>query len=181
MTCRSTLTFLGTGTSMGVPTWGARARVQSRIRTTGACGLPCCCDGRSAGSERGVERVVVIDTGPDFREQALRDESDACGCGFLYPRARRSYSGHGRSAPAEFYRGARAVRFRSMPIGRRQRFWSRFRIHVLAGFHLSDARARATEAARRTEQCPWRGVYAHPADARRSCRSPDFALATRRI
>jgi phosphoribosyl 1,2-cyclic phosphate phosphodiesterase len=28
---------------------------------------------QAAGAERGMERVVVIDTGPDFREQALRE------------------------------------------------------------------------------------------------------------
>lgn len=64
------LTFLGTGTSMGVPTVG--------------CGCPVCTSAdrrdrrlrpsvmvrwRDAG---GRERTVVIDTGPDFREQALK-------------------------------------------------------------------------------------------------------------
>lgn len=63
------LTFLGTGTSMGVPTVG--------------CGCAVCTsddphDRRLRPSvlvrwrERDRERVVVIDTGPDFREQALR-------------------------------------------------------------------------------------------------------------
>jgi len=63
------LTFLGTGTSMGVPTLG--------------CGCPVCTssdphDRRLRPSvllrwhEGDRERVVVIDTGPDFREQALR-------------------------------------------------------------------------------------------------------------
>ena len=67
---RGSLTFLGTGTSMGVPTLG--------------CGCPVCTSTdpydkrlrpsilvrwQSADS---VERLVVIDTGPDFREQALR-------------------------------------------------------------------------------------------------------------
>jgi phosphoribosyl 1,2-cyclic phosphate phosphodiesterase len=70
------LTFLGTGTSMGVPTLG--------------CGCPVCTsadphDRRLRPSvllrwqepetgQAGVrECVVVIDTGPDFREQALRN------------------------------------------------------------------------------------------------------------
>jgi phosphoribosyl 1,2-cyclic phosphate phosphodiesterase len=63
------LTFLGTGTSMGVPTLG--------------CDCPVCTssdprDRRLRPSllvrwrEQGLERVVIIDTGPDFREQALR-------------------------------------------------------------------------------------------------------------
>jgi phosphoribosyl 1,2-cyclic phosphate phosphodiesterase len=66
----ATLTFLGTGTSMGVPTL--------------ACGCAVCTsadahDRRLRPSiairwrESAVaERIVVIDTGPDFREQALR-------------------------------------------------------------------------------------------------------------
>jgi phosphoribosyl 1,2-cyclic phosphate phosphodiesterase len=64
------LTFLGTGTSMGVPTLG--------------CGCAVCTsddprDRRLRPSvllrwhEQGRERVAVIDTGPDFREQALRN------------------------------------------------------------------------------------------------------------
>jgi phosphoribosyl 1,2-cyclic phosphate phosphodiesterase len=63
------LTFMGTGTSMGVPTLG--------------CDCPVCNssdprDRRLRPSvllrweDGDVERNVVIDTGPDFREQALR-------------------------------------------------------------------------------------------------------------
>lgn len=65
------LTFLGTGTSMGVPTLG--------------CGCAVCTsqnphDRRLRPSVLlrwrygGRERVVLIDTGPDFREQALRNK-----------------------------------------------------------------------------------------------------------
>jgi phosphoribosyl 1,2-cyclic phosphate phosphodiesterase len=70
------LTFLGTGTSMGVPTLGCdcavcrspdphdhRLRPSVLLRWTDP----------PAGAERGAERIVVIDTGPDFREQALRE------------------------------------------------------------------------------------------------------------
>ncbi|MDE3187323.1 MAG: MBL fold metallo-hydrolase [Acidobacteriota bacterium] len=63
------LTFLGTGTSMGVPTVGCGCEVctstdprDRRLRPSLLLRL------RQAGRER----VVVIDTGPDFREQALR-------------------------------------------------------------------------------------------------------------
>ncbi|KAA6457621.1 MBL fold metallo-hydrolase [Acidobacteria bacterium AB60] len=63
------LTFLGTGTSMGVPTLGCGCAVctsadtrDRRLRPSVAL--------RWQDGER--ERVVVIDTGPDFREQALR-------------------------------------------------------------------------------------------------------------
>jgi len=63
------LTFLGTGTSMGVPTLGCRCAVCTSADPR---------DRRLRPSllvrwhEDGRERVVVIDTGPDFREQALR-------------------------------------------------------------------------------------------------------------
>ena len=63
------LTFLGTGTSMGVPTVGCRCAVctssdphDRRLRPSVLV--------RWTAGER--ERVVMIDTGPDFREQALR-------------------------------------------------------------------------------------------------------------
>lgn len=64
----ATLTFLGTGTSMGVPTLGCRCAVctsadprDRRLRPSVAL--------RWKDAEQ--ERVVVIDTGPDFRLQAL--------------------------------------------------------------------------------------------------------------
>lgn len=63
------LTFLGTGTSMGVPTLGCDCAVctsadprDRRLRPSLLLRWP----------DHGRERVVVIDTGPDFREQALR-------------------------------------------------------------------------------------------------------------
>lgn len=67
----ATLTFLGTGTSMGVPTLGCTCAVchspdprDQRLRPSAALGWI------DPGSGR--ERVVVIDTGPDFRQQFLR-------------------------------------------------------------------------------------------------------------
>jgi phosphoribosyl 1,2-cyclic phosphate phosphodiesterase len=64
------LTFLGTGTSMGVPTLGCSCAVctsadprDRRLRPSVLV--------RWLGPD-GRQRVVVIDTGPDFREQALR-------------------------------------------------------------------------------------------------------------
>jgi phosphoribosyl 1,2-cyclic phosphate phosphodiesterase len=66
------LTFLGTGTSMGVPTLGCDCPVctstdprDRRLRPSVLLRW------REPGQAR--ERVVVIDTGPDFREQALRN------------------------------------------------------------------------------------------------------------
>lgn len=61
------LTFLGTGTSTGVPTLGCRCRV---------CTSPDAHDYRTRPSLM-LEydgRVVVIDTTPDFRTQALREK-----------------------------------------------------------------------------------------------------------
>jgi phosphoribosyl 1,2-cyclic phosphate phosphodiesterase len=67
------LTFLGTGTSMGVPTLGCECAVcqsadprDRRMRPSGLVRW------HEEGRAGGRERVVVIDTGPDFREQALR-------------------------------------------------------------------------------------------------------------
>jgi phosphoribosyl 1,2-cyclic phosphate phosphodiesterase len=63
------LTFLGTGTSMGVPTVGCDCAV---------CASADPHDRRLRPSillqwdADGLERTAVIDTGPDFREQALR-------------------------------------------------------------------------------------------------------------
>ena len=63
------LTFLGTGTSMGVPTLGCDCAVctssdphDRRLRPSVLL----------RWHENARERVVVIDTGPDFREQTLR-------------------------------------------------------------------------------------------------------------
>jgi phosphoribosyl 1,2-cyclic phosphate phosphodiesterase len=63
-------TFLGTGTSMGVPTLGC---------TCDVCTSPDPHDRRLRPSvllqwhHDGRDRVILIDTGPDFREQALRN------------------------------------------------------------------------------------------------------------
>jgi phosphoribosyl 1,2-cyclic phosphate phosphodiesterase len=65
------LTFLGTGTSMGVPTLGCNCAVctsnDPRDRRLRPSVLLQWHDGA-------VYRVVLIDTGPDFRQQALRNK-----------------------------------------------------------------------------------------------------------
>jgi phosphoribosyl 1,2-cyclic phosphate phosphodiesterase len=63
---QATLTFLGTGTSMGVPTLGCDCTV---------CTSPDPRNRRTRPSIRLVynERTVLIDTGPDFHAQALRE------------------------------------------------------------------------------------------------------------
>ncbi len=64
----ATLTFLGSGTSMGVPTLGCTCPVctsadphDRRLRPSAAI----------QWTDAAAQRVVVIDTGPDFREQVL--------------------------------------------------------------------------------------------------------------
>lgn len=72
----ATLTFLGTGTSMGVPTLGCACAVctsddphDRRLRPSVLLRWQEPLNG-TAKSAR--ERLVIVDTGPDFREQALR-------------------------------------------------------------------------------------------------------------
>jgi phosphoribosyl 1,2-cyclic phosphate phosphodiesterase len=74
------LTFLGTGTSMGVPTLGCECPVctsadvhDKRLRPSVVVRWRESANDAS-GTGAGLERVVVIDTGPDFREQALREK-----------------------------------------------------------------------------------------------------------
>jgi phosphoribosyl 1,2-cyclic phosphate phosphodiesterase len=69
---QATLTVLGSGTSMGVPTIGCDCAV---------CRSPDPCDRRTRPSvmisyrdPHGNARHVLIDTTPDFREQALREK-----------------------------------------------------------------------------------------------------------
>jgi phosphoribosyl 1,2-cyclic phosphate phosphodiesterase len=63
------VTFLGTGTSMGVPTLGCDCAVCTSRDPRDRRLRPSLLVRWRAGAG---ERVVVIDTGPDFREQALR-------------------------------------------------------------------------------------------------------------
>jgi phosphoribosyl 1,2-cyclic phosphate phosphodiesterase len=69
------LTFLGTGTSMGVPTLGCGCAVctsadprDKRLRPSVLVRW------RDADGVDSRERIVLVDTGPDFREQAIRSE-----------------------------------------------------------------------------------------------------------
>lgn len=71
-----TLTLLGTGTSAGVPVIGCDCRVcgsddprDRRLRTSA------CLRFTDPG---GTERVILIDTAPDLREQALRHDLRRC-------------------------------------------------------------------------------------------------------
>ena len=66
---RATLTFLGTGTSMGVPTLGCK------------CAVCMSSDPRDNRTRPSIAleyegHRVLIDTGPDFRQQAVRESID---------------------------------------------------------------------------------------------------------
>jgi phosphoribosyl 1,2-cyclic phosphate phosphodiesterase len=64
------LTFLGSGTSMGVPTLGCGCAVCTSTDSRDTRLRPSVLVEWQAGDDR--QRSVVIDTGPDFRQQALR-------------------------------------------------------------------------------------------------------------
>jgi len=66
------LTFMGTGTSMGVPTLGCDCAVCTSTDPHDRRLRPSVLLKWHDPGEDGRERFVVIDTGPDFREQALR-------------------------------------------------------------------------------------------------------------
>ncbi len=69
-------TFLGTGTSAGVPTIACECDVcrsddprDARLRTSGCFRFT---------DATGKERVILIDAGPDLRQQSLREGLDRC-------------------------------------------------------------------------------------------------------
>src|SRR5579875_3631582 len=70
---RAEILFLGSGTSMGVPTLGCRCAVCTSSDPRNRRTRPSIAVEWDA-EDRGSRRTVVIDTGPDFREQALREK-----------------------------------------------------------------------------------------------------------
>jgi hypothetical protein len=145
------LTFLGTGTSMGVPTLGCGCAVctsadprDRRLRPSVLVRW-----NETAGTERTVqERVVVIDTGPDFREQALAQRRHARGRGVLYALARRPYTWPRRSAAAELQGVSRGRAHSALRDGGDGGdAGTDFRLHAFAACDLSDPRQAAPGAA----------------------------------
>ncbi len=67
---QATLTFLGTGTSMGIPTLGCHCAVCTSARQPGSPNRRT----RPSIALRYNNRTVLIDTGPDFHAQALRED-----------------------------------------------------------------------------------------------------------
>lgn len=68
---KAEIVVLGSGTSMGVPTLGCRCAVCTSKDPRNRRTRPSIAVQWEAG---GAQRTVVIDTGPDFREQALRED-----------------------------------------------------------------------------------------------------------
>src|ERR1700691_809477 len=66
---KAEIIVLGSGTSMGVPTLGCRCAVCTSSDPRNRRTRPSIAVTWHHG---GAQRLVVIDTGPDFREQALR-------------------------------------------------------------------------------------------------------------
>jgi phosphoribosyl 1,2-cyclic phosphate phosphodiesterase len=67
---KAEIIVLGSGTSMGVPTLGCRCAVCTSADPRNRRTRPSIAVTWNSG---GAGRLVVIDTGPDFREQALRE------------------------------------------------------------------------------------------------------------
>jgi|UPI00047CEF9D phosphoribosyl 1,2-cyclic phosphate phosphodiesterase len=67
------VTFLGTGTSMGVPTVGCGCSVCTSSNPRDRRLRPSVLVRWTEAAVNSRERAIVIDTGPDFREQALRN------------------------------------------------------------------------------------------------------------
>jgi phosphoribosyl 1,2-cyclic phosphate phosphodiesterase len=68
---RAEIVFLGSGTSMGVPTLGCTCAVCTSTDARNRRTRPSIAVFWDGG---GARKTVVIDTGPDFREQALREQ-----------------------------------------------------------------------------------------------------------
>ena len=70
---QATLTFLGTGTSMGVPTLGCDCTVCTSAVTPAPAGDPRNRRTRPSVLIQYDNHAVLIDTGPDFHAQAIRE------------------------------------------------------------------------------------------------------------
>ena len=175
---QGTLTFLGTGTSMGVPTLACECPVctsldphDRRLRPSVML--------RWTEPSTGSERVVVIDTGPDFREQALRERLTHVDAVFYTHAHADHILGMDDLRPLKLLLlRERAARFRFMPIEKRQRPWSGHLPTLSAASDLSESGARGASPACRAQHIFRRGIRAHSAAAWRSHPSPDSALAT---
>jgi phosphoribosyl 1,2-cyclic phosphate phosphodiesterase len=112
----------------------------------------------------GRERVVVIDTGPDFREQALRNGSPAWTRSFTHSHADHIL-GMDDLRPLSFtlFREGGPIPLYASP--ETARCWSASTTTPFRRRHLSDPRARSTGAAGRAHSGSWRRVPARSGDA----------------
>ena len=162
---------------MGVPTLGCDCAVcTSADPRDRRCGPRCCCAGASRASAR--ERVVVIDTGPDFREQALRNGLTRVDAVFYTHSHADHILGMDDLRPLSFtvFRegGAHSALRHA---GDDRGAGAHLRLHLFAARHLSHPRPRPT--ASRWPSALW--FTASSSCACRCCmarwRLPAFALA----
>ena len=168
---------------MGVPTLGCDCAVCTSADPHDRRLRPSALVRWKEPEDGGPERVVVIDTGPDFREQALRAGLTRVDAVLLYPLPRRPHSGAGRSAPAELYGLPRGRPDSALcHAGDGSGAGARLRVHLFAAGHLSQPRASATGAAGGAQSGSWRRVPARSGAAWRDgdcglslwpCRLPD--------
>ncbi len=125
---QGTLTFLGTGTSMGVPTLACECAVCASTDPARPAGFVASVLLRWNEPATGNTNAVLLSSTPGqtSAQQALRAKLDACGRPVFYHAwTRRSHSRDGRFAPAELYcRKEWRDPFRSTRIERRLRSWS---------------------------------------------------------
>ena len=140
------LTFLGTGTSMGVPTLGCGC---ASVHVGRSARPPPAAFCASAMADEMRDRVVLIDTGPDFREQALRNKLTRVDAVFYHPRPCRPHPGPRRPAAAELYGlSRRRTHSAFRHAGDRRDAAPHLRLHVFAAGNLSQPAPRAHRAAR---------------------------------
>ena len=149
----ATLTFLGTGTSMGVPTLACACAVctstdahDRRLRPSVLLRWREPETGRS-------ERVVVIDTGPDFREQALREKLTHVDAVFYTHAHADHILGMDDLRPLSFIAAAAGRADSALcRCGDDGGSGARLFVHIFAASHVSHAGARGTEAAGGTQR-----------------------------
>ena len=124
---QGTLTFLGTGTSMGVPTLGCACAVCTSADPHDRRLRPSVLVRWTEPGQAEAERIVVIDTGPDFREQALREQLTHVDAVFYTHAHADHILGMDDLRPLSFIAAKRGRTDSALRrCERRRRFWSEF-------------------------------------------------------